>query len=192
MKKQTLLLLILIPLVSGLSIVYWPSSSVSNSAPTEITTDADYYFRNVSVKRFDSQGHLTNQLSARKLEHFNQSKVSHMSNPKIQVKNRNGEIWDISAIKGQLAHDSNQIELNGTVDIVQATPQHEAPVSNMIIRTEQLLFNLIDNSARTIQKVMLTTPNTKTTAQVMFLDLKNKQVEFNGKTQTEGSTHVVR
>ena len=190
MNKQVATYIILVILIATVAINYWPESiqqQESNLAPST----ADYFFKKVSVKQFDQAGHLENQLTADKLEHFKDNQISEIIAPKIIIKNAPGTDWQVSAKKGKLNHSDNLINLAGAVLIEQSSrPTSDNKTRSTInasIITQHLSFNLNNNSAQTKDEVIITTKNTKTTAKIMIADFKNNLIELKGQTKTEGT-----
>jgi|GEM_PF-2651397 len=187
MKKQTLLLLILVILVTSLSLSYWPNSN-SNNSPDKPPTKADYFFDNVSIKRFDSNGKVINRLSAKKLEHFKNSQISQFTLPKIQVKSQQDKRWNIISNQAKLDHSDEKIELIGQVKI--APSDNSAGSIKTKLTTQQLSFDLNANSAQTEHGILLTTSDSQTRAQKMFADFTNEKIKFSGNSETLGFNHA--
>jgi len=186
MNKKSTSYIILAILIAIIMLNYWPDSK-TNQAIVKAPSNADYFIKKVSIKQFDNNGHLENQLNADKLEYFKNEQTSEISAPQIIISSPQESIWKISASAGKLDHSSKLVELKNSVVIEQSTSS--APSINASIKTEHLNFNLNNNTAHTNDEVIIKTKNSKTKAKEMLANFENNFIELNGHTETEGTTN---
>lgn len=185
MRRRTIVFIISTVLAIGLAVNYWLPFLTTDSVSVVRPSTADYYFKQVSIKQFDSQGNLSNQIKAEKLEHFKSLELSQLIAPQILVQDPEqiNTQWSVIAQKGQLEHAHKLITFEGDVEIQQSAVSTKAKA---VINTEALIFDLNQNTALSDSAVEITTSNSKTTANNMTVDFNNEQVNLSGKVQTEG------
>ena len=121
MNKQSATYIILVILIAVIAINYWPEPKI-NIEITKAPSNADYFIKKVTIKQFDNNGHLENQLNADKLEHFKNKQISEIVAPQIIISSPQESTWKISAKAGKLNHSNKLIELKNSVIIEQTTP----------------------------------------------------------------------
>jgi len=186
MKRRTIVFIISTILATGLAANYWWPQPAGDSILHTRPSSADYFISQVSIKQFDQQGLLINQLNAEKLEHFKNSRLSLLVAPQILVKNSPQANWSITAKNGQLDHYSNQFVLTDRVTIEQSFLVKTETISQTKIQTPKLTINLNNHSAQSDSGIRIATPTNETTAQAMLMNFKTGQINFNGQVQTKG------
>ncbi len=195
MNKTSIYYLVIGLTIFGL-IFYWLGSSpqLVDNQQKELPFKSEYFIQNVTIKYFDKNGLLENQLNASKLEHFKWNQTSLISHPLLEIKNKKQSNWQISASSGLLDHANNQIMLHDGVEIKQSSlpKNQETSIENnlikkeTLIKTQNLSFDLNNNFAETKNDVMIDINSLTTIAKTMTIDFNLSKVDLNGQTETTG------
>ena len=150
-------------------------------------TDADYFIKDVSIFRFDSQGRKTSQLTATKLEHFEQGDLS---KPELLTYEINGTSWQLRAAKGELTEHHQKLNFIGGVKLQQqylVTRPSSIPDAQPAtqITTEQLALDFAQGLARTNLKVVMLTTQSRTHGDGFELDLNQDSLTIRHHVETE-------
>ncbi|TQV89789.1 LPS export ABC transporter periplasmic protein LptC [Aliikangiella coralliicola] len=191
MKKRTLIFIISSIAVVLLTTSYWRSDQPADSIVEKKPSSADYFFKQVSLKNYDENGKLINQVDAKKVEHFLLDNVSVFEAPKIKTLGVKDSDWLIQAKQGKLTHQTNQLDLINKVELTQTDKADQAQNSWARIYGEQLSFNLEQNTATTDETVTISVMGTETFAKGMQANFKKEHIELGEQVHTIGKKNVV-
>lgn len=123
-------------LLAGLS--FWIERSVqleaSRNGPAH--TDPEGIMENFNALRTDAAGQPHYRLSARRLKHYSNSKLTEMESPHfVQLGAQSGEV-DVVAQEATVSADGNEVDLRGEVEVLRAA---HAGQSAMSLRTARLI-----------------------------------------------------
>jgi lipopolysaccharide export system protein LptC len=104
---------------------YWGSGRAPSEAPlpelSPGSTDTDYYLRDATIRQFDAQGLLQQELSSPDLEHYPQPGVLKAQTPDIVLFGNNSRDQVlISAQRGQMLDSNEHIHLDGEVRVINS------------------------------------------------------------------------
>lgn len=184
MRKRTKAAIIASVVAIALAVNYWQPPPSKVKASSEELSDADYYFQNVSVKKFDASGKLDSQLDAVKMEHYKIDDYSDIVQPKIFIVGENQSKWQINADKGRLSHQDNQLSLADNTRLSRVGSTEGGSLS-----TNRLKVNLNDGSASTSDPVIIENSNSKTLAQGMDAQFKQQKIDLIGPVETVNNTN---
>ncbi len=125
----------------------------TNQVNNKQSSNADYYFESLTLKRFNQKGQLVNQINAQKLDYFEAKQTSRLLKPEIQVIPDKKTGWRITAKRGLLEHKSETLDINGSVIVVHDSINNLKNglenVHPFKIKTKHLSLDLRKNIANT-------------------------------------------
>ncbi len=181
MKRRTKVALLATLLSILLGINYWHSSTQLTDKKPEKISNADYYFENVVIKNFNSDGQITSQLGAKKMEYFKKTNISQINLPDIIFKSKHSSKWQLTSATGELDHNENKIRLNNNVSIIELNT-----IRKTNILTELLYIDLEKKLATTPEVVKLLTQTTHTTSRGMNADFELEIIELTSLVESNG------
>lgn len=209
MKRRTIVAAISTLVVIILLFNQYTPSKIESPLAVDQIPIGDFFFENVSLKYFDPEGQLVNQLTAKKMEHFKQTQSSLLNEPKILINQSSQSYWHISANNGNFNHTQNIIKMTDDVNINQVesklgesklgeskldenklTSKLNKPIQTQItaqITTQQLIFNMQDNTAQTDTKVVIMVQENKTQANAMLMNFKTEELQLSGQVESKGA-----
>lgn len=181
LKTRTKIAILATLLTALLGSQYWYTSLSPKSAQNNPISNADYYFKNVTVKNFEATGKLGSQLKAEKMEYFKQKNTSVITRPNVIFKTKNNTTWQLKAMIGILDNTSNTVELDKNVSIIRlnSTPQSS-------IFTESLTINLDKKLATSTKKVKIISQNTTTKANGIIANFAIERIMLTGPIESYG------
>lgn len=190
MRKRSKIFIVSCLLVVVLATNYWLPSASKKIEPPLTPSSADYFVESVTIKRFDKNGVLNNQLYATKLEHHKDKAYSQIQAPQLLVKTEDKQSWKITATHGQLLHQHNQLSLFDSSLSLQAGLQETTEQAQTSIQAKQLIFELDANQAHSSSPVIITTSNTRTQADALRIDFKKQTASLGGQVTTQEVPNV--
>ena len=166
----------------------WSIDSPQKKSAIKPTTDADYFFENVSIKSFDSNGRKINQVHAKKIEHYIQTQVSQIDTPSLRLISQTGSEWVINSASGKMNLASETVSLTGDV-LVSQNPAASVQDTNSMqtqIKTTDLEVDLIANQITTAKPVLISSAGMQTSAEGLKARIDQEALELMGKVKTQG------
>ena len=136
--------------------------------------DPDYILTDVVARKLDQNGNLAYTLRAADVRHYPDDDTTDLTQPNLVHNNGKGGVppVTVSADKGHLAHDNDQVDLSGNVRLYRPPfPKHPAMTATM----EQLTVFPNDETAFTKVPVLITQGNSW---------VKGVGMQANNRTQT--------
>lgn len=131
MSKRRILILTLL-LLAGISV--WLVVDISNEIPQKPNTSKlgrDYYMEDVISVVMDKSGLPKYRLTAKKLAHYPGDDRIELTSPNITLFSSAHKVWIISAEKGTLLKNKNEVQLTGDVILNKIRDNHAGnPQSN--------------------------------------------------------------
>jgi lipopolysaccharide export system protein LptC len=160
-------------------LLYWGADRAPTEAPApEIApggADTDYYLRDATIRQFDSQGLLHQELRSPQLEHYPDPGELRAQAPDITLfrNETRGEVL-ISAEQGLMQDSTEQVRLNGSVKVLSQ------PTGSTPLRLETQTLNLVPSEQfiETDTAVTLYSQGGETRANGMKAYLNTRQVEL--------------
>lgn len=165
MKKQfTLITLIIIALIG-----IWSVLEAPDEAPVVIKNPhfVDAYARDFTMLSLNKDGHPYYRLTAKLMEHFNDSGESEITQPVFNI-DKDDSAWMISANNGNIDNDNTWVTLSN--DVVMLQKNSDAPLQ---LKTSKMRFNTKTQIAHSDKRVVITQG---------ALSLKSNGMVFNNKT----------
>lgn len=99
----------------------------------------DYYLKELSISALNEQGQLQHRLQAMQLSHFSGDGQTHLQQPTLDVYKQNQLEWHVTAERGELDQQQDEVILQGGVKMVQPTgrPSLQLSTSRLRIQPEQ-------------------------------------------------------
>jgi len=170
--------LVILLLLAGLS--FWIEQSVQLSANGEQAahTDPEGIMDNFDALRTDPAGHPQYRLSARRLKHYSNSKLTEMESPRfVQLNTQAGEL-STTARLASVSADGDEIDLRGEVNAMRAA---RAGQSAMTLRTERLLVYPDRNLLRAPGAVVIRDDTLDLRAGAMEYDANQRVIKLSGR-----------
>ncbi|WP_196141137.1 LPS export ABC transporter periplasmic protein LptC [Aliikangiella sp. G2MR2-5] len=172
-------------LAAILAFFYWSpvfiaSSDKEVSSFKKPDTQADYYFENVKIETFDASGFRLNQIVAQKIEHFDSTKTSEIAAPKVIAYSESDAQWLINAAHGKVNHQSEEIQLEGSVKLTQTAQYQLTSPTTTQIDVDDLSISLNQNTATSENGVKILSGNYYTTAKKLNAQLKENTISLSG------------
>lgn len=125
--------------------ISWFDPGVNTNNKENSLSDADYFFNELTIKRFDKNGKLINQVNTQKLEHFENQQISKLKLPQITLKENDDKDWKIFAQTGIHQQINNVLAMQKSV-IIEQVFKTKLPDENEIkISANSVNFNLSSN-----------------------------------------------
>ncbi|MET1255794.1 LPS export ABC transporter periplasmic protein LptC [Aliikangiella maris] len=200
MRRKTKIIIGSPIVIAVLALIYWQNNTPSTMNQSTIATpQSDYYFKNIKIRQFNSEGNLENQLNAQLMEHFASKNLSIMETANIifypQEKTNNAQqltqnTWQVSAAKGEFDHLRNQLTLDKKIimrEIVQTQPPQKSQ-PEISIDTSHLNVDLNRQIAENQVAVTIKNEHSLTSAIGMQIDFKRSQLKL--KSQVSGEIYT--
>jgi len=159
---------LLLPLLT-----FWiinPESESESTTQSALTHGADYYLNGSQVKEFDEQGQLKTTLSADKLTHYPDEKLSSLISPSIQMLDKEGTPVTVSSKTGTLFDNEDRMTLDEDVRVTHNPNTLDAS----LFTTSSLNLNRRSGIASTESPIEITSKHFKTTATGMTINLNSR------------------
>jgi LPS export ABC transporter protein LptC len=196
MNNRSKLFLVIILASALLIFSLLPSSPTVNTKLTTLpVVEADNYFSDVSIIRFNPHGLIESQLNANQLQYFQSRDTSLLTTPEITLKqypelqsapsSHTVELsqWTISSDSGKLTHAQQLLQLNTNV-MIEQTPiagKTQSTNNELTIKSAGLNLYLEQKKAKTSSKVSIIQADLIT--QAIGLEVDFAQQTFNLKQQ---------
>jgi lipopolysaccharide export system protein LptC len=167
MPNKLRLRLILATLTALLvAIGYWnirPESFTQQSANDNSNNDVDFYVIKAKSTQFQLDGKLANSMTSDKLEHFESTDTTLLSNPDLLLYRGTELPWHVQSLRAEVAPEGSQVELIDSVRVART----DAKGRPTILTTSRLTVFPDKDYAQTEQAVRIEAANGVTTAQGM-------------------------
>lgn len=172
--RSWLFLLPIALLAAGLG--YWSPGNDSlgkrPASPGEQTID--FYMTNSKIVQFNEQGQLHYSFNAERLDHVQQTDVSLMHKPDLELWRGSEYPWHITSERGQASPGGEQIDLYDKVRI----ERHDAKQRPFVLTTSELSYQTETDFARTDKPIQIDSAQGVTTATGMNAYLKQGTVKL--------------
>jgi lipopolysaccharide export system protein LptC len=159
---------------------FWIERSVqieSNGGSTP-HTDPEGIMENFDALRTDTAGQPQYRLSARRLKHYSNSKLTELESPHfLQLDAETGEV-SATARQGTVSPDGNEVNLRGDVNVLRAA---QAGQSAMSLQTEWLIVFPERNLLRAPGAVDIRDATMNVRAGAMEYDAKERIIKLTGR-----------
>lgn len=143
--------------------------------------DSDYYMKNVTIDQFSPNGKLVNQLTAKRLEHWNNEDISLLDKPVIVFGKNKDNDWVLNAKKGEITSNNSIILLEEKVTI------SEQRLNNIKTKmmTEKLTIDLEKNIAYTDNDILIDSQYYTTRSLGLEINLDTDIINLKNNVETE-------
>ena len=159
---------------------FWIERSVQIDANGDPTphTDPEGIMENFDALRTDTAGQPQYRLSARRLKHYSNSKLTELELPHfVQLDVQAGEV-NATARQGTVSPDGNEVNLRGDVNVLRAA---NAGQSAMSLHTEWLIVFPERNLLRAPGTVDIRDATLNVRAGAMEYDAKKRVIKLTGR-----------
>lgn len=163
---------------------YHKTAQTVYTAPSTQTV-IDQSLKGIHATRFDEAGQIVQILSMTSWQHEQGQAHSQLHEPKLQIFQKNGERWQISAKVGQSVQTNvySKIESLQLSDDVTITRVGMAP-DTWELKTQQMVFHPAQSVASTANPVFITSQGTHIQAIGMRANLKEQTINLLGNVKT--------
>ena len=175
----------LLPLLALLAGTYWLSQQVLPLAPApdyKTRHDPDYIINNFSATTLGESGAPRFLLAAQRMEHFPDDDTTHLTEPRMTSPYRDKPPVHISADRGEVSHNGEEVFLHDDVHIVRDPSGKDG---GMQISTSYLHVIPDDETADTDRAVSIAEARGVTTAVGMRLDSKARVLKLLSKVRSQ-------
>ena len=160
-------------------LLYWGA----DRAPTETAApelapgraDTDYYLRDATIRQFDSQGQLHQELRSPQLEHYpSPGELKALTPDIVLFRNESRDEILINAEHGRMQDSSEQVTLSGTVSVLSSS----ANSTPLRLEAQTLTLTPSQQLIETDTAVTLFSQDGETRANGMKANLNTRQVEL--------------
>ena len=189
MKSKTLLSFAIVLVTILMLSFQWQEESIKEVPTTTIPkTEADYFFKNVVMTSYDANGNQTNSVLAERIEHFKLKQLSIVQKPQLKAQNSAKSSWLVSSTSGRLDHKQQQLAFEKLVTIDGEIKIEADRLSHYSIQTQDLVFDLANNTARSKTNVLIKSQDTQTYANEFFADINADEIQLTGNVSTARTT----
>ena len=186
-------LLLYLPLLAMTALAlgtYWlvrttePANASNAAAPTiPAENDVDYFMQGFTVRSFNSQGRLTNEVFGSEARHFTVADRLEMDAARIRSVNEQGQVTTASAQRVYSNRDVSEVKLVGNAEIVrEALPSsagQPAPPP-LAFRGNFLHAFIKEEKMLSDQPVQMTRGNDRFSGNAFTFDNSTRVLELNG------------
>ncbi len=169
---------ILIPFALLLAALgYWNIASDPTARPAAATSDdqiIDFYITNSHTTQFNAEGQLHYSFRAARIDHLQQSDVSLMQSPNLELWRGTEYPWHITSLRGESSPGGKEIRLYEQVSI----ERHDEKQRPFLLTTSQLTYLTDTDHAHTAEPVQINSAQGVTTATGMNAYLKQGTVSL--------------
>ncbi|MBQ4832781.1 LPS export ABC transporter periplasmic protein LptC [Pseudoalteromonas sp. MMG010] len=157
---------------------YFTQPTTTQSTDAEILAKPDYTAKALKQTAYDKQGNLSHQVTATKMELYQQLGFTHFEKPIFTLYN-NDQTWQINANEASL-YENQQLILEG--DVVATNMTENAMIEKIHADNIHVDINLLTMSSE--QPVIITGPNLKVIGKGLQADLNTEVIELINHTRT--------
>lgn len=169
---------LLIPLaLLAAALGYWSPDNASLNKRSLGTSDEqtiDFYMTNSKIVQFNEQGQLHYSFNAERLDHVQQTDVSLMQKPDLELWRGNEYPWHITSERGESSPNGELIDLYDNVRV----ERHDAKQRPFLLTTSELSYQTETDFAHTDKDVQIDSAQGITTATGMNAHLKQGTVKL--------------
>ncbi|NVK20969.1 MAG: LPS export ABC transporter periplasmic protein LptC [Kangiellaceae bacterium] len=152
----------------------WDWSEKPKPVFLEESSNPDYYLTNTQTIEFNSQGQVARRFSSDKTLHYIDIAQTHLQSPKLSMSTEQNQQWHVSANSAISNELSEQLTLDGMVEITFESQRQ----SNAVLSMPKLLIDFASQTASTAEPLRLETDLYLLTATGMDADLQKNTIEF--------------
>lgn len=142
--------------------------------PVDTNELPDYYMEQLSIKLFDDNGLLQAAIDSPTLIHYASQAQAEMERPEITLFAVNDQVWNLTAAKGRILDESQDIALDEDVLI-----QLEKPGTNLVtFETDNLYYEFLAHRAWNESKVTFNRTDARGSANGLLIDLNTETFEL--------------
>lgn len=150
-------------------------TSQTDTTRPGLSAEPDIYIENPVWVQFDSQGELSRQLRADRLEQWHDEPDARLREPRLTLLDSRQQAWNANARKGRISETLAALVLERGVELAR-----EPQPGGLVLRTEQLRIADRGNLVETNQPVVLKSGNWQVSAEGFRAELGNQQLELIG------------
>lgn len=173
--KQSVFFFFLLGLLACSSWYFASSPQLKKLDKDTLSTTPDIFVQNLTVRKFDENGLLTNQLKSPFMKHFPKDNSHIFTNPHILVHQKDEPPWDIRSLHAKSIHAGEQITFTKEVVV------HQAPgtkTQESTLKTEKIVYYPKEQKATSDLLVTFEQPGNKVQSQGMTAYLAEKRVQL--------------
>jgi lipopolysaccharide export system protein LptC len=166
---------------------YWLARTTPGVAPVfgerAPTHEADYFLRGFSVKNFDPEGRLRNEIQGAEARHFPDTDTTEIDLPRIRSYGEKGALTVATANKAISNGDGSQVQLIGNAVVTRETPAAAgaAPPPRLEIRGDFLHAYMNEERVKSDRPVTLRRGEDVFEADHMQYDNLDRVLELQGR-----------
>jgi len=173
--RHATLLFFTLSVLSSSAWFFASSSPVAKLDKETLQTTPDIIITDLTVRQFNAQGHLANQLHTPRLHHIPKDDSHWLETPHIKVSKANQPLWDIQANKAHVLYGGEQITFLNHVKIHQPSSPDNPETT---LTTEELSYFPKLQIATTLKEIVFERPGSLVKAKGVRADFAKGTVQL--------------
>jgi len=160
---------------------------VQRSAEAAARHEPDYFMRNFSIKTFDANGRMKNEIFGAQARHFPDTDTVEIDQARLRLFSQEGTLSTASADRALLNGDGSEVELFGNARLVReattAASGRQVPMGEF--RSEFLHAYINTERVKTHKPVLLLLGEDQSSADAMEFDNIERVLSMHGRVRSE-------